>query len=113
MRLGKVWNISRVPSGAAGVARVGTRLPTVTGVGELRGFSSERIKNEARRSNEPDYEIPLLYHAGLGLASYGTIYLSMLGFSYIGLEMNFLTCDMVGISVDAAVDQVSLLTFDV
>jgi hypothetical protein len=88
-------------------ARVGKRFPMMRGLGEVRDFSSERIQNEpARSSPEPQNEIPLLHHAGLGLASYSTIYLSMLGFSYIGLDMNFLTCDMVGISVDAAVDQV-------
>lgn len=53
------------------------------------------------------HEVPLLHYAGLGLISYGAIYMSMLGFSYIGLEMNFLSCQMVGISPDACVDQVS------
>jgi hypothetical protein len=74
-----------------------------------RDFSSEKRKNDPPTPLPAEQRIdgiPLLYHAGLGLASYGTIYLSMLGFSYMGLEMNFLTCDMVGISADASVDQV-------
>jgi hypothetical protein len=88
---------------ATGVEKVVKRIPVLSDA-VARDFSSEKRKNDPP-SAELD-GIPLLYHAGLGLASYGTIYLSMLGFSYIGLEMNFLTCDMVAISADACVDQV-------
>jgi hypothetical protein len=72
----------------------------------IKLFSSNDRKRLGPQPSEQTEQVPFLQYAGVGLISYGTIYLSMLGFSYIGLEMDFLNCDMFGLSVDASVDKV-------